>query len=222
MRKRRALVSWSSGKGAAYALHLARRRDDLSIAGLFTTMNSETECALMHGADEKLVGAQAVAARTALSSMWLPAGWTDEVYAFSMADEVRRARQQRIDVIIFGDVAHEGVKSRREGHLVNSGIEPLFPLWGRESRGLAEEMLEARVEAFVTCVDTRLLDRSFVGRKWDAQLIAELPPGVDPCGGNGEFHTIVTGGPMFRARLRVTAGRPVDRAPLVYVRFRLG
>jgi diphthamide synthase (EF-2-diphthine--ammonia ligase) len=222
MQRRRALVSWSSGICAAYALHLARRRADLSIAGLLTTMNSETQCALMHGADEKLLGAQAVAARTVLSTMWLPAGWTDESYAFAMADAVRRARQQRIAVIVFGDVALEAVKVRREDHFTGSGIEPSFPLWGRRSAALADEMLDAGIEASVSCVDTRLLDRSFAGRRWNADLIRDLPAGVDPCGGNGEFHTCVTGGPMFRTKLRVTAGKPVDRAPFAYVRFRVG
>jgi len=222
MRRKRALVAWSSGKGAAYALHLARQRPDLAIAGLYTTMNAETQCALMHGADERLLGEQAIAVRTTINTRWLPAGWTDEVYAYALADEVRRAKQQRIEVVVLGDLdlSRETVKLRREEHFKGSSIEPVFPLWGRESSSLAEEMLACGMEAFVTCVDTRLLDRSFVGRKWDSSFIADLPPGVDPCGGRGEFHTCVTGGPMFRTRLRVTAGPPVDRAPFVFVRYR--
>jgi uncharacterized protein (TIGR00290 family) len=221
MKRRRALLAWSSGKDAAYALHALRRRPDIAVVGLFTTMSTETRCSLLHGTDEKILDAQAVAARMALNKVWLPAGWTDEVYANTMAEEMRRARTQRIEVIAFGDVALEGVKTSRERHLVGTGIEAAFPLWGRGTAALAQEMIAAGIESHVACVDTRFLDRSFLGRKWDAELIADLPRGVDPCGENGEFHTCVTAGPMFRQKLRLAADRQVERPPLAYLSYSL-
>jgi uncharacterized protein (TIGR00290 family) len=219
MKRRRALLAWSSGKDAAYALHLLRGRPDVVVVGLFTTMSSETQCSLLHGATAKILDAQAVAARIALNKVWLPAGWTDELYATVMANEMRRAKLQRIDLIAFGDIALESVRRNREHHLLGTGIEPCFPLWGRATAALADEMIDAGVESHVTCVDTRVLDRSFLGRRWDRELVADLPRGVDPCGENGEFHTCVTAGPMFREKLRVVAGRPFERAPFAYVNY---
>lgn len=221
MKRRRALLAWSGGKDAAYALHLLRRRADLSVVGLFTTMSAETRCSLLHAANEGILEAQAVAGRAALHKIWLPPGWTDEVYAAIMAEEMRRARSQRIDVIAFGDIALEGVRSSRERNLEGTGLAAEFPLWGRGTAALAKEMIDAGIESHVSCVDTRVLDRSFLGRRWDAELIAALPRGVDPCGENGEFHTCVTAGPMFRSKLRLVAGRQVERAPLVYQSFSL-
>jgi uncharacterized protein (TIGR00290 family) len=221
MKRRRALLAWSSGKDAAFALHALRDRPDIAVVGLFTTMSAETQCSLLHGANEKILDAQAVAARLALNKVWLPAGWTDEVYAVVMAEEMRRARAQRIEVIAFGDIALESVKENREHHLLGTGIEAAFPLWGRDTGALAREMIEAGIESHVTCVDTRRLDPSFLGRRWDAEMIADLPRGVDPCGENGEFHTCVTAGPMFRQKLRVIAGRRIERPPLACVNFSL-
>jgi len=221
MKRRRALLAWSSGKDAAYALHVLRGRPDITIVGLFTTMSSETRCSLLHGANEKILDAQAVAARMALNKVWLPAGWTDETYAVIMTEEMRRARSQRIDVIAFGDVALETVRANREHHLMDTGIEAMFPLWGKDTTALAREMIAAGIEAHVACVDTRILDRSFVGRKWDAEMIRDLPRDVDPCGENGEFHTCTTAGPMFRQKLRLAAGRTIERPPLVYASYGL-
>ena len=221
MKRRRTLLAWSSGKDAAYALHVLKRRTDLEVVGLFTTMSAETQCSLLHAANEKILEAQAIAARTVLNKIWLPAGWTEEVYAAIMAEEMRRARSQRIEVIAFGDLALESVRANRERNLAGTGIEAEFPLWGRGTAALAREMIDAGIESHVSCVDTRALDRSFLGRRWDAELIADLPRGVDPCGENGEFHTCVTAGPMFRSRLRLVAGRQIERAPLVYQSFSL-
>jgi uncharacterized protein (TIGR00290 family) len=219
MGRRRTLLAWSTGKDAAYALHLLRRSADVAVVGLFTAMSAETRCSLLHGASERMLDAQAVALRIPVNKIWLPAGWTDDDYARVMADEMRRARSQRIEAIAFGDVALESVRARREQNLLGTGIEPVFPLWGRDTSDLAREMLAAGIEAHVACVDTSVLDRSFLGRRWDAAMIADLPPGVDPCGENGEFHTCATGGPMFRQKLRLVAGRQVDRPPFAYASF---
>ena len=123
--------------------------------------------------------------------------------------------------IAFGDLFLEDVRAYRERMLAASGISPLFPLWGRDTAQLASEMVASGLRATVVCVDPRCLPASFAGRSFDASFLADLPAGVDPCGENGEFHTCVTGGPMFSEEIGVDAGEVVARGGFVFADLRL-
>jgi diphthamide synthase (EF-2-diphthine--ammonia ligase) len=133
-----------------------------------------------------------------------------------MATALAAARAEGVTHVIFGDLFLEDVRAYREKSLAGTGIEPVFPLWGRDTRLLAREMVDGGLRATLTCVDPRVLDRRFAGRTFVAALLAELPPGVDPCGERGEFHTYAWSGPMFGAPIPVTPGEVVEREGFVF------
>jgi len=211
------LLAWSSGKDSAYALHVLRQRPDIDVVGLLTTLNSSVNRVSMHGVHESVLEAQARACRLPLREVLLPDPCSDEDYQAAMAEAVAEAREQGVEAIAFGDLFLTDVRAYRERQLAGTGIRPLFPLWGRPTASLAKEMIEAGLEAVITCVDTDQLDRSFVGRLYDRQLLEDLPASVDPCGENGEFHTVAAAGPMFHKRLDVRVGEVVNRGRFVFV-----
>jgi uncharacterized protein (TIGR00290 family) len=211
------LLAWSSGKDSAYALWTLRQQPDIEVVGLLTTMNSTVDRVSMHGVSQSVLDAQARACGLPLLKVPLPDPCTDEEYQATMSAVIVEARERGVQAMAFGDLFLEGVRAYREAQLAGTGISPLFPLWGKPTADLAVEMIEAGVEAIVTCVDTEQLDRSFAGRSFDRTLLADLPESVDRCGENGEFHTAVIAGPMFRGRLEVEVGRVVDRGRFVWV-----
>jgi diphthamide synthase (EF-2-diphthine--ammonia ligase) len=129
----------------------------------------------------------------------IPSPCPNEVYEQAMSDAMTRARADGVRHVIFGDLFLEDVRAYREKQLAGCGMTPVFPLWGRDTRKLAEDMVAGGLSAYLTCVDPRQLDRTFAGRRFDSDLLAALPRHVDPCGENGEFHTFASAGPMFRA-----------------------
>jgi uncharacterized protein (TIGR00290 family) len=204
--KRRALVSWSSGKDGAWALHQLRSASDVDVIGLLTTVGAESDRVPMHAVPTELVRAQAAAAGLPLLEVPIPEPCSNADYEAAMRNALDRARSDGVDAIAFGDLFLEDIRAYRESRLAGSGITPLFPLWRRPTAALAHEMLAAGVRAIVTSVDLSKLDRELCGRSWDARFVAELPAGVDPCGEHGEFHTFVWDGPMLTRPLSVTAG----------------
>jgi len=212
----RILVSWSSGKDAAWALHVLRQAGDVEIAGLLTTVNETFARVAMHAVRRGLLRAQADAAGLPLREVPIPYPCPDAAYASAMEAAVRQARADGITHVAFGDLFLSDVRRYREERLRGTGIDPLFPLWGRDTQALAREMIAGGLRARITCVDPRKLAASFAGRVFDEALLADLPAGVDPCGENGEFHTCVTGGPMFRRPVAVTAGETVERDGFVF------
>jgi uncharacterized protein (TIGR00290 family) len=217
----RTLLAWSSGKDSAYALWTLRQRPDIDVVGLLTTLNSSVGRVSMHGVHESVLEAQAEACRLPLRKVPLPDPCTDEAYRAAMTQAMDEARESGVEAVAFGDLFLTDVRAYRERQLANTGISPLFPLWGRFTALLAGEMIDAGLEAIVTCVDTDQLDRAFVGRSFDHQLLADLPPSVDPCAENGEFHTVAVVGPMFHHRLEVEVGEVVDRQRFVFVEVSL-
>ncbi len=215
------LMAWSSGKDSAYALWTLRQQPDIEVVGLVTTMNSAVDRVSMHGVSESVLDFQARACGLPLLKVPLPDPCTDENYQATMSEVIAEARERGVEAMAFGDLFLEGVRAYREAQLADTGIVPLFPLWGRPTAALAEEMIEAGVEAIITCVDTEQLDRSFVGRTFDRSLLADLPASADPCAENGEFHSAVIAGPMFRQRLDVEVGQMVDHGRFVWVDLRL-
>jgi uncharacterized protein (TIGR00290 family) len=170
----------------------------------------------MHGVRERILDLQAERAGLPCLKVRIPPGCVNARYEQAMGQALEQLRKNGVTHVVFGDLFLEDVRRYREERLRGSGIEPVFPLWGRDTRRLAEEMLQAGLQALLVCVDPRMLSVAFAGRRFDRALLAELPPGADPCGERGEFHTCVTAGPMFGASLDVRAGEVVERDGFVF------
>jgi uncharacterized protein (TIGR00290 family) len=210
------LLSWSSGKDSAWALHELNQQLPGAVAGLLTTINEANARVAMHGVRRAILEQQVEAAGLPLFSVLLPSPCSNEEYEQRMGTEVRRAVAAGFTHVAFGDLFLEDVRRYREERLAGTGLTPLFPLWGLDTSALARQMIAAGVEATITCIDSRVLDRSFVGRAFDSALLGDLPPTADPCGERGEFHTCVTAGPMFSRRIEVNAGDVVEREGFVF------
>ncbi|MBX3247813.1 MAG: adenine nucleotide alpha hydrolase [Myxococcales bacterium] len=214
--RKRAWVSWSSGKDAAWALHVARASEELEIVGLLCTTNEAFARVAMHGVRESVLRAQADAVGLPVHVVPLPWPCSNEDYEARMGAACEAARAAGVGAMVFGDLFLEDVRAYRESRLAETGIEPRFPLWGRDTRALSREMVRSGLRAIVSTVDPRALDRSFAGRTYDDALLDALPEGVDPCFERGEAHTCVVDGPMFRAPLAVRAGEVVERDGFVF------
>ena len=217
----KALAAWSTGKDSAFALHVARSAGELEIVGLLTTLTKGYGRVSMHGVREEILDLQADALGLPCRKVWISPGCINADYESAMAEAVAEARAAGVTRVVFGDLFLEDVRAYRERMLAGSGIEPVFPLWGRPTPALAAEMVAAGLRARIVCLDPRRLPASFAGREFDAALLAELPADVDPCGENGEFHTCVTGGPMFRQSLDVVPGETVERDGFVFADLQL-
>ena len=214
--KPKAWLSWSSGKDSAWSLHVMRQRGEFEITALLTTVNQTHSRVAMHAVRETILDAQAAAAMLPLVKIPIPSPCANEIYERAMADAMARARSEGVTHVIFGDLFLEDIRKYREENLAKCGMIPIFPLWGRNTRELAQEMIAGGVRAFLTCVDPKKLDASFAGRAFDEKLLAELPASVDPCGENGEFHTCVVAGPMFSCSIPVHAGQVVERDGFIF------
>jgi uncharacterized protein (TIGR00290 family) len=212
----KAWLAWSSGKDSAWALHTVRQAGEFDVVALLTTVNRTHRRVAMHAVRESLLEIQAAAAGLPLVKVPIPSPCPNEIYEQAMSEAMARAQIERVRHVIFGDLFLEDVRAYRERQLANCGMTPLFPLWGRETRQLAQDMLAGGLSAFLTCVDPRQLDRTFAGRRFDQDLLAALPRHVDPCGENGEFHTFANAGPMFRAEIPVAVGEIVERDGFVF------
>jgi len=212
----RTLLSWSSGKDSAWALHSLRQRGDVEVVGLVTTINSAFDRVAMHGVRRSLIEAQAAAAGLPLHVLEIPYPCPNAQYERIMGDFVAQQAAAGIEAMAFGDLFLEDIRRYREEKLAGSGIAPIFPLWGIETGTLARAMVDGGLEAYIACLDPRKLPEKLAGRRFDAALLAELPDGVDPCAENGEFHTFAAAGPMFRAPIAVEAGEVVTRDGFVF------
>jgi uncharacterized protein (TIGR00290 family) len=208
---KRILLSWSSGKDSAWTLHVLRQQSEYEIAGLLTTFNQEADRVAMHGVRRSLVVQQAAAAGLPLWSIPLPWPCSNEQYEGLMTNACAKAVAEGMEAIAFGDLFLEDVRAYRVKQMAGTGLEPLFPVWGEPTDRLAHEMVASGLKAILTCVDTSKLEADFAGRRFDADLLAELPSGIDPCGENGEFHSFVYAGPMFNSAIDVIAGETVVR-----------
>ncbi len=213
---KRILLSWSSGKDSAWSLHVLRQRGEYEVVGLLTTFNAEASRVAMHAVRRELLERQAAAAGLALWPVGLPWPCSNEQYEALMAETCSRAVNEGVVGVAFGDLFLEEVRAYREKQMSKTGLEPIFPLWGLQTRELAREMIAAGVRAKLSCIDTGKLDRSFAGREFDEQMLAELPEGVDPCGERGEFHSFVYAGPMFDSSIAVSVGETVVQEQFVF------
>jgi uncharacterized protein (TIGR00290 family) len=219
-RMKRVLLSWSSGKDSAWALHILRQDPSIEVVGLLTTLNSEFQRVAMHGTRRSVLEAQAEATELPLWVVPLPWPCPNEVYEQRMAEACQRAISEGINAVAFGDLFLADVRAYREAQLKPTGLEPLFPLWDLPTHALAHEMIAAGLRSKLACIDTKQLSGSFAGRDFDGALLRELPTSVDPCGERGEFHTCVYDGPIFAHPLNLAAGEVVNREGFVFADFK--
>ena len=216
MERKRAWLSWSSGKDSAWCLEVVRRQGEYEVEALLTTVNAEFQRVAMHSVRESLLRAQAERTGLPLVTVPIPYPCPNAAYEEAMTAALERARTEGITHMIFGDLFLEDIRRYREEKLAGTGITPVFPLWGLDTHQLASQMVAAGLRALLTCVDPGKLDASFAGRQFDADLLADLPKNVDPCGENGEFHTFACRGPMFQAPIEIDRGAVVERDGFVF------
>lgn len=214
--KRKILLSWSSGKDSAWTLHVLRERQNVEVVGLLTTINTHFQRVAMHGTRRELLKAQADAARLPLWEIPIPWPCSNEIYEEAMAKACASAVEKGISGIAFGDLFLEDVRRYREDRLRGTGLEPLFPLWGKNTQALIREMLHAGLRARIVCVDPSKLPADFVGQDLNDDLLRRMPAAADPCGENGEFHTFAYAGPMFCEPISIVGGESLTSGGFVY------
>lgn len=213
---KKVLLSWSSGKDCAWSLHLLRQMPDIEVVALVTTLNASANRVAMHAVRRELLEAQAERTRLPLWAVDLPWPCSNEDYESRMRTVCERATAEGITAVAFGDLFLEDVRDYRINQLAGTGLEPLFPAWGIPTGKLARDMIAAGIKAKITCVDPSKLSSSFAGRDFDADFLDTLPPGIDPCGENGEFHSFVYDAPFFSKPVRVRKGVIVQRDGFVF------
>jgi uncharacterized protein (TIGR00290 family) len=209
-------MAWSSGKDSAFALHLLRQQKGVEVSGLLTTVNETHGRVAMHAVRRELLQAQADAMGLPLTLVPIPYPCPNEVYEAAMARALGWARAHAVTGVAFGDLFLPDIRAYRERQMAPTGLSCHFPLWGRPTAELAREMIASGFRARLTCVDPKVLPASFAGREFDLSLLADLPPAVDPCGENGEFHTFVWDGPSFSRPVKVESGEVVTRDGFVF------
>jgi uncharacterized protein (TIGR00290 family) len=212
----RALISWSSGKDSAFALHEIRRAGEFDVVGALTTVTETFARVSIHGVRQEILQAQCEAAGLPQVIVPIPYPCPNTIYEARMGEAVARAVQDNITHMIFGDLFLAEIRAYREQKLAGTGITPVFPLWERPTLPLAHAMIDSGLEAYLATVDLKKLPAEFAGRKFDLQLLNDLPDGVDPCGENGEFHTCVVAGPFLSRRIAVSLGDCVERDGYAY------
>jgi uncharacterized protein (TIGR00290 family) len=205
------LFSWSSGKDSALALHSLRQNKDLEIVALLTTVTQDYDRVSMHGVRRSLLEKQAASIGLPLEAVTISKDCSNEEWEEKIQDVFARYKILGVTSVAFGDIFLEDLKKYREANLAKVGLKGIFPLWKQTSYILAKTFMNLNFKAIITCVDSKLLDGKFCGREYDAGLMAELPKNVDPCGENGEFHTFVYAGPIFKKEISFTKGKIVLR-----------
>jgi uncharacterized protein (TIGR00290 family) len=212
----KAFVSWSSGKDSAFALYEAQRSGVAEVVGILTTVNEAYDRVAMHGVRDSLLNRQIAALGLPALKVMLPNPCSNETYQERMAQACADIKAQGVRHIVFGDLFLEDIRAYREKQLATEGMRGIFPLWQRDTAALARTMIASGTVAHLVCVDPRRLGREFAGRRFDSRLLDELPAQVDPCGENGEFHTLISAGPMFSAPIDVRVGEIVERDGFVF------
>ena len=214
---KRVVVSWSGGKDSAWTLYRLRQQPDkYTVIGLLTTINQRFNRIAMHGVRRELLEAQAQAAGLPLWVIPLPSPCTNEHYERRMSNALHFLKRLGIDAIAFGDLHLQDIRQYREAQFKKCGLEFLFPVWGMPTCELAEEMLRSGLRARLSCVDPRAVPADWAGRDYDEKLLTDLPASADPCAENGEFHTFVYSGPMFRTSIPIVNGETVQRDGFVF------
>jgi len=209
-------LSWSSGKDSAWTLHQLREKGEWEVCGLFTTLNKTFDRVAMHAVRRALLEAQAGAAGLPLQVVPLPWPCSNAEYERIMERIWAKAVKCGVEAIAFGDLFLEDVRQYRLNQLKNTRLEAIFPLWHFPTRLLAQQMIDSGLRAKLTCINPKQLSGAFAGRDFDPLLLEELPPDVDPCGENGEFHSFVYAGPMLQYPLEISVGEITERDGFVF------
>jgi len=214
--KKRTLLSWSSGKDSAWALYILRQQPDKEVVGLFCTVNQEFERVAMHAVRIELIHQQAENVGLPIQLIPIPHPCSDSEYETIMKDFIEQAKQQGIEYFAFGDLFLEDVRRYREVSLADTGITPIFPLWGIPTEELSKEMVNSGLRAKITCVDPKHLPADFAGQEYGKSFLERIPTNIDPCGENGEFHSFAFDGPMFKKAVNILVGETVSRDGLIF------
>lgn len=215
------ILSWSSGKDSAWSLWHLRQDPSIEVVGLLTTVSQHQDRVAMHGVRREILQAQAQCVGLPLDELVIPDPCPNGQYEVLMGDYIARKKAEGVQAIAFGDLYLEEIRQYREAKMAGSGLELLFPLWGLNTFDLAKSMISGGLKARLTCVDSQRLAADWVGQSFDSNLLANLPESVDPCGENGEFHTVVCDGPMFQAPLRLEELGRYTRGQFAYADFSL-
>ncbi len=213
-------MSWSSGKDSAWALQALLNNADVEVVGLFSTLNAEYDRVAMHGVRRELLEQQASRIGLPLEIIEIPNPCPNDEYEHLMSAFVEDVKRREIDCFAFGDLFLEDVRRYRERNLEGTGITPLFPIWGLDTKTLSRQMVKTGIKTVLTCVDTEQLPGEYVGRYYDDALLENLPEKVDPCGENGEFHSFVFDAPFFDSPIDIEVGEVIQRGQFVFADVR--
>ena len=205
------LVSWSGGKDSAIALYEILKKPNYEISALVSTVTEGYDRISMHGVRSSLLEQQVAALGFPLEKVLIPKNASNEEYESNMSRVLAKYQGAGVRSVVFGDIFLEDLRKYREDKLASLGMQGIFPLWKRDTLELARSLNPWGFKAITTCVDSQALGRQFVGRQIDAQFLAELPAAVDPCGENGEYHSFVYAGPIFKESVAFTPGEVVLR-----------
>lgn len=205
------LLSWSGGKDSSMSLYEVKKAGNIRVGGLLTTVTVDFNRVSMHGVRRSLLHAQASSLGLPLEEVLIPKDASNVIYEKQMRKVLTRYKARGVREVAFGDLFLQDIRSYREERLGQIGMKAIFPIWGRNTTELAGEFVALGFRAVLCCVDPRKLAKEFCGREFDSSLLESLPAGVDPCGENGEFHTFVYAGPIFKKEIPITKGETVLR-----------
>lgn len=214
--KRKTLLSWSSGKDSAWALHVLQQEPNIDVVGLFCTVNKEFNRVAMHAVKVELLQQQAKGVDLPLHIIQIPHPCSNGEYGDAMTSFIDEAEKENIECFAFGDLFLEDVRRYREDHLKGTGITPIFPIWGIPTKKLSRKMVSSGLKAMITCINPKNLAKEFAGREYNGSFLDDIPAGVDPCGENGEFHSFAFDGPMFQNPIEISLGKIVHRDGFVF------
>jgi uncharacterized protein (TIGR00290 family) len=214
--KRKTLISWSSGKDSAWTLHKLQKNPKIDLVGLFCTVNKKVDRVSMHGVRVDLLQKQAKCIGLPLEIIEIPYPCSNPEYEKIMGQFVDKAKSDNIEYFAFGDLFLEDVRNYREEKLKGTGIKPIFPIWGIPTDKLSREMISTGLRAVITCINPKLISKQFAGREFDENFLNSLPEKIDPCGENGEFHSFVFDGPMFKEQIEIFVGDIIHRGDFVF------
>jgi len=212
------LFTWSGGKDSALSLYILRKFHNYEIVSLLTSVTEDYNRISMHGVRRVLLQQQAKSLGLPLEILYITRDSSNEEYEAKMKEKLLQYKSKGVSSVVFGDIFLEDLRKYRENNLAQIGMKGIFPIWKRDTIELAHTFIELGFKAVITCVDSQFLDGKFAGRYFDNEFLFELPPKVDPCGENGEFHTFVYDGPIFRERIRFRRGKIVLRDNRFYFR----
>jgi uncharacterized protein (TIGR00290 family) len=207
----RVILAWSGGKDSTMSLYEIQKGEKYEIVSLLTTITRDYDRVSMHGVRRILIEQQAQSLGLPIEEVFISKDSSNEEYESKMRDDLIKFKNDGILSVVFGDIFLEEVKKYREGNLSKLGMKGIFPIWGRDSAALTRSFISLGFKAVITCLDLRLLDKKFAGRIIDERFLSELPPNIDPAGENGEYHSFVFDGPIFKKRVLYTLGEPVQR-----------